>query len=80
MPTSSRRQRSSSRPRSTPRCRQRSRPRRLSRQPQRRPQRRPPLRAPVDITAELQKLAALKEQGLIDDAEFTAMKAKVLGL
>jgi hypothetical protein len=34
----------------------------------------------VDITAELQKLAALKEQGLIDDAEFSAMKAKVLGL
>jgi hypothetical protein len=34
----------------------------------------------VDITAELQKLAALKEQGLIDDAEFSAMKAKVLGI
>jgi hypothetical protein len=34
----------------------------------------------VDLTAELQKLAALKEQGLIDDAEFSAMKAKLLGL
>jgi len=34
----------------------------------------------VDMTAELQKLAALKEQGLIDDAEFAAMKAKVLGI
>jgi crotonobetainyl-CoA:carnitine CoA-transferase CaiB-like acyl-CoA transferase len=40
----------------------------------------PAAAAPVDITAELQKLAALKEQGLIDDAEFSAMKAKVLGL
>ena len=39
-----------------------------------------PAAPPVDITAELQKLAALKEQGLIDDAEFSAMKAKVLGL
>ena len=34
----------------------------------------------VDVTAELQKLASLKEQGLIDDAEFSAMKAKVLGI
>lgn len=34
----------------------------------------------VDVTAELQKLAGLKEQGLIDDAEFSALKAKVLGL
>lgn len=40
----------------------------------------PAAAAPVDITAELQKLATLKEQGLIDDAEFSAMKAKVLGL
>lgn len=40
----------------------------------------PAAAAPVDITAELQKLASLKEQGLIDDAEFAAMKAKVLGL
>ncbi len=34
----------------------------------------------VDVTAELQKLAELKNQGLIDDAEFSAMKAKVLGI
>ena len=34
----------------------------------------------VDLTAELQKFAALKEQGLIDDAEFSAMKAKLLGI
>jgi crotonobetainyl-CoA:carnitine CoA-transferase CaiB-like acyl-CoA transferase len=40
-----------------------------------------PAAAPaVDVTAELQKLAGLKEQGLIDDAEFAALKAKVLGL
>ena len=39
-----------------------------------------PAAAPVDITAELQKLADLKAQGLIDDAEFSAMKAKVLGI
>jgi crotonobetainyl-CoA:carnitine CoA-transferase CaiB-like acyl-CoA transferase len=40
----------------------------------------PAAAAPVDITAELEKLASLKQQGLIDDAEFSAMKAKVLGL
>ena len=34
----------------------------------------------VDIVAELTKLADLKEKGLIDDGEFAAMKAKVLGL
>jgi hypothetical protein len=34
----------------------------------------------VDVTTELQKLADLKAQGLIDDAEFSALKAKVLGL
>ena len=33
----------------------------------------------VDVVAELQKLAALKEQGLIDDAEFSAAKARLLG-
>lgn len=33
----------------------------------------------VDVVAELQKLAALKEQGLIDDAEFAAAKARLLG-
>jgi crotonobetainyl-CoA:carnitine CoA-transferase CaiB-like acyl-CoA transferase len=34
----------------------------------------------VDVVAELEKLADLKAKGLIDDAEFAAMKAKVLGL
>ncbi|GAA1958595.1 SHOCT domain-containing protein [Agromyces allii] len=33
----------------------------------------------VDIVAELQKLAALKEQGILDDAEFAAAKARLLG-
>ncbi|KQM81916.1 hypothetical protein ASE68_00110 [Agromyces sp. Leaf222] len=32
----------------------------------------------VDIVAELQKLAALKEQGILDDAEFAAAKARLL--
>jgi len=35
--------------------------------------------ASVDIVAELQKLAALKEQGILSDAEFAAAKAKLLG-
>lgn len=35
--------------------------------------------AGVDIVAELQKLAALKESGILDDAEFAAAKAKLLG-
>ncbi|GAA1798699.1 SHOCT domain-containing protein [Agromyces neolithicus] len=35
--------------------------------------------AGVDVVAELQKLAALKEQGILDDAEFAAAKAKLLG-
>lgn len=29
--------------------------------------------------AELERLAALKQQGVIDDAEFAAMKAKIIG-
>lgn len=33
----------------------------------------------VDIVAELQKLGALKEAGLLDDAEFAAAKARLLG-
>lgn len=33
----------------------------------------------VDVVAELQKLAALKQQGILDDAEFAAAKAKLLG-
>jgi hypothetical protein len=40
-----------------------------------------PAADPVDdMTAQLEKLAGLKSQGLITDEEFTAMKAKVLGL
>ena len=35
--------------------------------------------ASVDIVAELQKLAALKDQGIISDQEFAAAKAKLLG-
>jgi len=33
----------------------------------------------VDIVAELQKLAALKDQGILSDAEFAAAKARLLG-
>ncbi|MEZ0113429.1 hypothetical protein ABH920_007459 [Catenulispora sp. EB89] len=39
--------------------------------------------APVPATdsiAELERLAALKQQGVLSDAEFAAAKAKVLGL
>lgn len=44
----------------------------------------PPAAAPaaapaVDVVAELQKLAALKDQGLLSDAEFAAAKARLLG-
>jgi hypothetical protein len=43
----------------------------------------PPPAAPagggVDVVAELQKLAALKDQGILSDAEFSAAKAKLLG-
>jgi hypothetical protein len=35
--------------------------------------------ASVDIVAELQKLATLKEQGILSDDEFAAAKAKLLG-
>jgi hypothetical protein len=34
----------------------------------------------ADPTAELERLAALKQQGVLSDAEFAAAKAKVLGL
>jgi hypothetical protein len=37
-----------------------------------------PAPAGVDIVAELQKLAALKDAGVLDDAEFAAAKAKLL--
>jgi transcription initiation factor TFIID subunit TAF12 len=33
----------------------------------------------VDVVAEIQKLAALKDQGILSDAEFAAAKAKLLG-
>jgi hypothetical protein len=33
-----------------------------------------------DYTAELQKLASLHEQGIIDDAEFDAKKKQILGI
>ncbi|NUP50981.1 MAG: SHOCT domain-containing protein, partial [Catenulispora sp.] len=33
-----------------------------------------------DSIAELERLAALKQQGVLTDAEFAAAKAKVLGL
>jgi len=33
----------------------------------------------VDLVAELQKLSALKDQGILSDAEFAAAKAKLLG-
>lgn len=33
----------------------------------------------TDIVAELQKLQSLKEAGVLDDAEFAAAKAKLLG-
>ncbi|WP_228555153.1 SHOCT domain-containing protein [Catenulispora pinisilvae] len=33
-----------------------------------------------DSIAELERLAALKQQGVLSDAEFAAAKAKVLGL
>ena len=34
----------------------------------------------TDSIAELERLAALKQQGVLSDAEFAAAKAKVLGL
>jgi hypothetical protein len=33
----------------------------------------------VDLVAELQKLGQLKDAGILDDAEFAAAKAKLLG-
>ena len=33
-----------------------------------------------DVTAQLEKLASLKEKGILSDAEFAAQKAKILGL
>ena len=39
----------------------------------------PAAAATTDVVAELQKLGELKQQGLLDDAEFAAAKAKLLG-
>jgi Short C-terminal domain len=40
----------------------------------------PPAPAPTaDPVAQLKELAALKEQGILTDAEFAAQKAKILG-
>ena len=40
----------------------------------------PPAAAPAnDLTAQLQQLATLKEQGVLSDEEFAAAKAKLLG-
>ena len=39
-----------------------------------------PAAAEVDVVAELTKLGALHEQGILSDEEFSAMKAKLLGL
>lgn len=35
--------------------------------------------APADPLAQLERLAEMKQQGLLSDDEFTAMKAKLLG-
>ena len=43
------------------------------------PQAAPAAGGGTDVVAELQKLAALKEQGVLSDAEFAAAKAKLLG-
>jgi hypothetical protein len=42
----------------------------------------PPPAAPAepDYAAELEKLASLHEQGIIDDAEFDAKKKQILGI
>lgn len=39
----------------------------------------PPAAPAVDLTAELQKLASLKQAGILTDEEFAAAKAKLLG-
>jgi hypothetical protein len=38
----------------------------------------PPAPAPADPIAQLKELAALKEQGVLTDEEFAALKAKIL--
>jgi hypothetical protein len=44
------------------------------------PQYAAPPPAEPDYAAELQKLATLKDQGIIDDAEFEAKKKQILGI
>ena len=46
------------------------------------PQYAPPPSAPAtpDYTAELQKLASLKEQGIISEEDFEAKKKQILGI
>ena len=39
----------------------------------------PPPVSPADPVEQLTKLAALKEQGILTDAEFSAQKARILG-
>ncbi len=39
----------------------------------------PPPAGGVDLTAQLQRLADMKAAGALDDAEFTAAKARLLG-
>lgn len=38
-----------------------------------------PAAEPVDVADQLQKLAQLKDQGVLTEAEFAAQKAKLLG-
>jgi uncharacterized membrane protein YebE (DUF533 family) len=44
------------------------------------PQAAPAAPAPADSTAELERLAKLHESGALNDKEFAAAKAKLLGL
>ncbi len=39
-----------------------------------------PAAAPVDVVGQLTQLAALRDQGVLTDAEFEAQKAKILSL
>ena len=39
-----------------------------------------PAAGSTDVVGEIQRLAALKEQGILSDAEFTAAKSKLLGI
>jgi predicted Zn-dependent peptidase len=40
----------------------------------------PPPAAVLDLAAELQQLAALKEQGILTEQEFEAKKKQILGI